>query len=180
MKTPRALYIALTLIILHTIPAIAQDEDIAPWVGREPKDLPTLLKNFGNSCERKYLPRIEKYKKPYDVAQAWTRDHCQCVVRFFESKADPLYVQVVNLEVRGALKNMPALPPELEIYLDHYEMVRQDCERDPNYIPNPKAKETNKPVEGNVRDSKSKAKIPYRPQKGVLPKKSDSTGESRR
>lgn len=174
MKKSILLFTVLLLTSLTNAVAQADDAEFKIWVGREPKDLPTLLAQYQKNCERRYISKIEKYKKPYDVAEKYTRDHCKCVQRFFVAKDDPMYVQVVNLELRGALSSQPKLPPELEIYLDFHEQVRQDCEKDPAYVSESEAEaradreieraDTNKNIKMREGD-KSKPRLPFRPQK---------------
>lgn len=178
--TPADKRFGLILVLLLTFApfAFAQEDehaiDFNRWVGREPKDLPTLLKNFQQVCERRYLPAIEKKKKPYDVAEQWTRDHCKCIGRFFKAKDDVLYVQVVNMELRDAFRALPPLPAELAIYLEEFEGVRNACELNPRHVSQTEldaradAEEAARAKKNKMRPgggSSKKPKLPYRPQK---------------
>ncbi|MBX3019821.1 MAG: hypothetical protein KF767_18180 [Bdellovibrionaceae bacterium] len=169
-------WIVLTVALLFSTLSFAQEDiDYNQWVGREPKDMPTLLKNFQQSCERFYLPQIEKKKKPYDVAEQWTRDHCKCVIRFFKAKDDPMYVQIVNMELRGALKSMPALPAELSMYLEEWEAPRAACEANPRHVSQTELDQRAEQEEARRHADqkknkmrpldKSKPHLPHRPQK---------------
>lgn len=172
----------LTFVILWTsaFPALAESNSSQPenpdehiWLGREPKDMPTLISNFRKSCERRYLPDFEKKIKPFDKADAWNRDHCICIARFFIAKNLPKMVQVVNLELRGALKTLPPLPNNMAIFLDSFELQQQDCARDPRYVSQAEVElRADKEIEARERQNKGalkpgakKPKLPTRPQK---------------
>lgn len=168
------------MILLMLVPGfgLAQEDDssdYSKWVGREPTEMPKLLSNFRESCQRRYQSSIEKFKKPYDVATKWNQDHCRCIERFFVAKDDTTYVQIVNLELRDGLKSLPPLPPELEIYLVSYEKVQADCEKNPAHVTQAEidarvdaeaARREALRSKNNLRKKdRSKPRLPYRPQK---------------
>lgn len=164
-------------LFLSPIPGRAQAiNDYSPWIGREPQDLRTLLKEFDSLCQRRYLPEIEKIKKPFDAAQKWNQEHCQCLGRFLNAKQDPLYIQIVNLKLKDQLQNLPDLPPELAGYLDGFAEIRPLCQKNPKYV-SPAEIEYEKYLESQrkpgskpgLRSSNGETHpphgLPYRPQK---------------
>lgn len=178
MMSTRAFF--LHLIVSLSLPwmSFAAETPLDPsidrniWVGREPKDMPTLLQQFGENCERRYLPSIEKIKKPFAAAQKWTQAHCDCMKRFFTAKDDTLYVQIINLNLRDALKSLPPLPGELEIYLDSFGTTRLKCEEDPTFVSPAEQRKKNSLGNKLIKDGAKKPKrmgpnLPFRPKKGM-------------
>lgn len=147
------------------------------WLGREPKEIKALSETFRKSCQIKYLAKFEKTKHPFAAAEKWTEGHCSCADRFLLAKNDVMYYQIVNLDLRDGLRGLPPLPPELEIYLDAFEMLRQKCEKNPDYI-SPAERDANSEKAQHIiseRKPKMKAhstkkpKLPTRPQKSKEP-----------
>lgn len=145
---------------------VAAELDVTPWLGKNRPNLAAELKAYGPLCERRVAHAIAQVTPDFLKNQRLTEGICRCASAALKSEKDPVFVQIVNMNLRGQSAKISKMPPQLSLYLVDYQELELDCVQ----------QVAGTPVSQNVR---SAASVPAARSSTASPKKSKAAQKSR-
>ncbi|MBX3019819.1 MAG: hypothetical protein KF767_18170 [Bdellovibrionaceae bacterium] len=123
--------VALLFSTLCALPALGNSDfppfDPSPWLGKARTTLQTQLDAYRGLCVRRISHAVATLTPDFKQNEELTNQVCDCTTTHFRREKNVNYVQVVNLELRGARASLPPMPTELSLYVANYNDAELEC-----------------------------------------------------